>query len=447
MTTLIEVSLLVLFLLITCCKSSNHEGFLAIAHMTHTKHTVKIAMDSGANALEADLNFNKTTGQPTRFYHGPPCDCSCYKPIKIFLFKETGGNLCLAQKDPCNSRGQYKEVFNEMLKYPKQLALIYIDCKINGFSDSLKKKAAYQTIQMLDRDLFMKGYRGKVLVGSGRDKYMLRSLVHYSITSDFKSRVYFSLDWNNKGIDDTLTFLTSLSTHNIVFAQGNYACHPSTYHKVTRTASANKANGVVSKVIVWTIDHTKSFPLYYSFGARGIITNRIGALMNWVRENRIRLAVPGDNSLMPAKNKKPIFDPTCKCKYSKGGCVISQLPPKNTGCQCQKKLFYCSGRVTMCTDPTSRHCKRPAYTAPSCLQGGGNCDGYMCDCSYKLNWFSGGCKVSRAAPRHTACSCSKRLLSCHGHVVSCKNENSFHCAMPDKSKESCMLGGGNCNGY
>lgn len=185
------------------------------------------------------------------------------------------------------------------------LPLINIDCKIDGFSNSLKKEAAHQTIRMLNRYLFLKGYRGKVLLDSGWDKYMLRALVHYSMKSKNKARIYFALDWNKKGIIDTLKFETSLPTHNIVLSHGNFACHPSTYHEATRIASVNKANRVVSKVIVWTVDLPNSFPLYYSFGARGIMTNRIGALMNWVRENKIRLAVPGDNSLMPA-----ILDPT-----------------------------------------------------------------------------------------------------------------------------------------
>lgn len=448
MTVCYQPFLLLLLGIFSGCESLNQEGFYAIAHMTHTKQAIRLAMDSGANALELDLNFDKVTGEPTRFYHGSPCDCSCYKIASIFSFTKSGGNLCMVQKKPCESTGQYNDILNEMVKYSERLALIYIDCKITDFSESLQKKAARHTVQMLSEDLFLKGYRGKVVVTSARDKFFLRSLANCTMPSLYKSRIFFSLDWNNKGIDDTLKFLTSLPTQNIVFSQGNSVCHPASFHRVVRIASANKMSGVLSQVFVWTIDITKSYRIYYSFGARGMITNRIGALMKWVRENNIKLATPGDSSLTPALNKKPILNPKCGCRYSNGGCVLAQLPPPNTACQCQKTITHCSGRVIMCTDPNSLHCKHPVYTQQTCLQGRGNCDGYInqkCDCKY--SWWRGGCVVSAAAPIHSACRCHKHLFRCHGHVVSCKETNSLRCTMPDKSEESCELGGGDCAGY
>ena len=88
----------------------------------------------------------------------------------------------------------------------------------------------------------------------------------------------------------------------------------------------------------------------------------------------------------------------------------------------------------------------------SCLLGGGDCGGYSgaCDCDYKSHgiFSGGGCKVSQAAPAHSACHCDYMgWFTCDGEVVRCHNEASTLCTTPDKTKASCLLGGGDCDGY
>jgi len=427
----------------TC--SATQEGFFAIAHMTNGYKALKYAMDAGANAVELDLKFNKTTGLPAKFYHGSPCDCTCYKFIP---FSAYGGNLCSLYRRPCNQASNYTVMLDHLLQFPK-LALIYLDSKIGDFPDKIQTLAAKNVIQLVEESLFSKGYKGKVLIGGGEDKPYLKSVADYAQLSANKSSIYITLDWNKEGTFDSLGFLTNLSSPNVVFSDGHSFCNPRTFHHAIRTASVNKVNGVISKVFVWTVDVRRSFDIYYRNGARGILTNKIGLLMRWVRENNIRLAVPGDDSLIPATSSQ-IIHPTCDCTYDLNGCRISKLPPNNTACLCKKNIFKkCTGQVVMCKDPYSTNCKQPEYNVLTCIEGGGNCDGYGngCDCSYKRRWRKSGCKITKPAPMHTACICHQRLWFCHGHIVRCQNPNALQCINPDKSEKSCILGGGDCGGY
>lgn len=427
--------------------SASQEGFYAIAHMTNSKTALKHAIDAGANAVELDMKFNYTTGKPTEFYHGAPCDCTCYKYIP---FSSSGGNLCSLSRNPCSTRTNYREMFRYLLTFPS-VALIYLDSKIGDFPVKKQNLAALNIIKVIDKYLFEKGYKGKVLIGGGRDKPYLKAVAKYANPSKYSSRIFVTLDWNDKGSFDSLRFLSSLSTPNVVYSDGVTACHFRTYHQSIRTASINKANGVVSNVFIWTLDLQKSFDIYYKIGARGILTNKIGSLMSWVRANKIKLAAPEDDSLKPATAKQMI-NPKCDCDYHNGGCIVSKLPPTNSACRCKKTpiLHKCSGIVVLCKNPGSKHCKRPGYTVHDCIQGSGNCDGYKnqkCDCTYRFNWGSGGCKISKPAPIHTACRCDYKVLACHGHVVACKDPNSSYCSAPDKSESSCLQGGGDCDAY
>lgn len=67
-----------------------------------------------------------------------------------------------------------------------------------------------------------------------------------------------------------------------------------------------------------------------------------------------------------------------------------------------------------------------------------------CDCDY----HPGGCTISKAAPRLTACRCVyKGAWTCGGNVTRCTDASSPSCDNPDRSKAACRLGGGDCGGY
>ncbi|XP_077527941.1 dermonecrotic toxin SdSicTox-betaIIB1aiii-like [Haemaphysalis longicornis] len=49
--------------------------FFVIGHMVNSLYDVDVFVNSGCNALEADIQFD-ATGTPTWVYHGIPCDCN-----------------------------------------------------------------------------------------------------------------------------------------------------------------------------------------------------------------------------------------------------------------------------------------------------------------------------------------------------------------------------------
>eukprot|EP01084_Bolivina_argentea_P300769 518708_1 len=67
-----------------------------------------------------------------------------------------------------------------------------------------------------------------------------------------------------------------------------------------------------------------------------------------------------------------------------------------------------------------------------------------CDCDY----HPGGCSISKKAPKNTACQCSYTGgWSCSGSVRKCSNDDSSYCKNPDYSRNSCIQGRGDCDGY
>ena len=137
----------------------------------------------------------------------------------------------------------------------------------------------------------------------------------------------------------------------------------------------------------------------------------------------------------------------CTCRTQGSGCVIETPALSGAACKCMKDGVLCSSTTAPCLDPASPKCISPDTELTSCVQGGGNCDGYQaCQCKYTER----GCVVTSASPRNTACRCTTRWIrsqgfQCFGSLVACGE--SSKCVDPDTSLESCHQGLGNCAGY
>ena len=135
----------------------------------------------------------------------------------------------------------------------------------------------------------------------------------------------------------------------------------------------------------------------------------------------------------------------CDCDYHPGGCSISRAAFTGSACQC-KYLggWTCGGSIVKCRDSSSQYCKNPDRSYNSCLQGGGDCEGYPCDCDY----HPGGCKISKLPAADSACKCVyKGAWTCGGSVTSCVDATSQYCKKPDYTKKTCEQGNGDCGGY
>ena len=108
-----------------------------------------------------DLQFNTNTGKPIYFQHGPPCDCTCY-------ISPGSGNVCHFS-DLCKSYTYFAELLSVVRKFP-HLALIYLDSKNKRLSTSVQRLAGKEIINSVEREIFQKGFGGKVLIGAGNSE-------------------------------------------------------------------------------------------------------------------------------------------------------------------------------------------------------------------------------------------------------------------------------------
>ena len=155
-------------------------------------------------------------------------------------------------------------------------------------------------------------------------------------------------------------------------------------------------------------------------------------------------------------------DMTCKCGKTKQpdrekGCIVIEAAPANYACRCEKKPSKCTAEVTTCRNRDSPSCINPSTDVLSCIQGGGDCEGYAtpkntCECEYDLT--SNSCRLKTAAPPYSACRCdfyegtNKKDSVCLGVVTHCLNPLDQLCAKPDTSLKACTLAPYSiCNGY
>jgi len=143
----------------------------------------------------------------------------------------------------------------------------------------------------------------------------------------------------------------------------------------------------------------------------------------------------------------------CDCEFYSGrvghsvtaGCKITKASPSGYKCKCNLNSDRtCSGEALGCSK-RDHYCKEPDTSASACQLGGGNCMGYHvnCDCNY----HPGGCKIVTAAPTYYKCKCIYRgFWTCNGHAKACNKWDKM-CRNPDTSKDACVYGGGDCEGY
>ena len=426
--------------------------FYAIAHMVNTEEIASWAISSGTNALEIDLQFNEKTGDVTNVHHGFPCDCTCY--MNMF-----GGSVC-DFNGVCSGVTPHQKVMSAIMndKNIGNVALIYIDSKIVPLSRKVLPSAGEKVVDMIEREFFSKGFKGKVLIGTGHKIY-LDAVVDRATRSAWMNQIYITYDMFDTTVQAIKT-MVKLEYPNKIFSIGLTACSPNQYYWDTTLGAVNKAKGLLSDVFAWTVDSQVSWEEYYIAGARGIITNFLHNMLTWVAKKGLKLAKPGEvksinDMIIPlhykSNEQRPILDiGTCDCEYKSGGCRIYTPAPKYSSCRCvYDGAWQCSGQVVGCDSIKTKECIEPDKSIISCVQGGGDCGGYhnkkiSCDCGYSM----GGCSVYDPAPPGYACKCSfDEFWMCSGSITKCRDPHSKFCNKPDKSLFSCLQGKGDCGGY
>ena len=437
------------------------EGFYNIAHMVNTISAVDWAIGRGANGVEIDLQFNHSTGDLLGVRHEPPCGCTCVCPPLLWhLCEFATDHVCavlyndVKSGSPCNAGSTVHDMFSHIAS-KREISFLYLDSKVDSSSMGITamQNAGQNVIKAVNNDLFGNGYGGRAVVGAFKFDALpfLKEAIGEANKSKYRQRIYFTIEGEKNRIVEVLTTLHSFPTQNIVYGTGLSSCvqgSPVT-NDTLDLATINKVKHVTGMSYIWTVDSIISMKSHLSY-VQGIITNYPGYLYDLLRESGIKLATQA--SAIPTSTSSDIvanmtgYD--CNCRYNHDGCSVDLAANKGLACKCLKKTeTECEGTIVQCHNPEDSHCRVPDTSVYSCLQGSGNCQGYetsSCSCVYGQN----GCAISRAPPANIACRCiQNNSRSCYGEITRCLDENSHYCKTPDTSIHTCVLGGGNCDGY
>jgi glycerophosphoryl diester phosphodiesterase len=282
-------------------------GYFVIAHMANTRAAIDWAIQQGANAIEVDLNFRD--GKATRFRHGFPCDCT-----GGLLCRQVGDSIC---KFGASCAGSMEAV--ELLQYVAnqlQVALLVIDSKVRRYGRTLsrpeQRSAAQHLVELLESELFGRGYTGSVIISVARvdgSRSFMRTAATAAASKPFADKVYFSYDQEGNDVERVLdTLVRSVRTKGRAFGTGRSACLPGDFRKGIDLARRNREAGVASFVYVWTVDQGDSMERYLKAGAQGIMTNFPGRLKQLIEKRGGTLATR-ETPLPLATSDRVINDP------------------------------------------------------------------------------------------------------------------------------------------
>eukprot|EP00123_Amoebidium_parasiticum_P011476 comp20735_c1_seq1/m.27128 comp20735_c1_seq1/g.27128 ORF comp20735_c1_seq1/g.27128 comp20735_c1_seq1/m.27128 type:complete len:478 (-) comp20735_c1_seq1:21-1454(-) len=451
-------------------------NFYAIAHMTNTPIAVDYALESGANGIELDIQIDTATGELVEFRHGGMCDCACsfYTEMCPVLSKDADAQGVKVCEVATPWLVQMRHIATK-----SDLQLLYIDSKLTKDHSLNVQVAAGRNLvsAVAENILDNRTFQGDILISAGDDSFLfyIQSAIETAqkLPPHISHRIYFTIDATRvlglrsfRGIDQNINIvkvalqLASLSM-NTVYSNGLTACMTYfDYQQAIRQGVRAMSEGYVTNVFVWTADRQEKYREVYTMGARGIVTNDPLELVTWARNHKINFARAGDGTLKRSKEENDLASNKkgegCECKYiqpvkaGSGGCIVTRLPPKGRACKCKYIGFWaCTGSLVYCKDPQHPLCEDPEPGYEMCVLGGGDCEGYpTCDCNYVRKGLDpSGCVLSMTPKNGTACKCKYRgAWTCGGVRVACDLAE-MRCRNPVMSKETCVLGGGDCGGY
>jgi glycerophosphoryl diester phosphodiesterase len=262
-----------------------------IVHMANGEKAVRWAAGSGANGIEADLQFDKD-GKPTVFKHGGSCDCTCVKY-----------GVCKQLESKCATSTPAEILLKAIAAEHEAIGLVIIDSKV----DQNLEAAGKNVIRLLETALFSnEAFKGVVIVSVSRGKelaYLQAAATAAAQNEQLAKRIYFAID-GQTDVKKVLKKLTTLSSANIVFGTGITACMFGNFETPIAQAALNESKGVIGFVYIWTIDNRDSAFSYLRAGANGVMTNSPAPMIEFLKKKGYTLAIPG-TVFPPATSKIP----------------------------------------------------------------------------------------------------------------------------------------------
>jgi glycerophosphoryl diester phosphodiesterase len=344
------------------------DPFYLIAHMANNRASLDWAVSNGANAIENDLQFSND-GEPTIFEHGSPCDCVCAFTSGNICNEALGGQ-CEGPTASDNAAGHMQHVARL-----ESIALYFIDSKVDAKWGDRLIKAGAAVIPFTDRNLFDYGYKGKVVIGTGKiNTYdYIEAAVIAANKSSNRERYFFTFDQEGDNYYGVIAMLSRL-TNNRVYGTGISSCSPGTFYTGIKDGVAGKIlreNGIT---YIWSIDKESSMRDYINLGVQAIMTNRVDLAKQVINSIGLKIAKPFDS--IPVSTTSLSSPDKCDCDYHKGGCTISWPAPSGKACKCKYKGFWtCGGSLVSCNISHPK-CASPDESKEACQLGKGDCGGY-----------------------------------------------------------------------
>ena len=319
-----------------------------------------------------DLQFD-SQGNPANFYHSYKfCDCNIFS---------RDSESC--QFDVCGHNRPAVEHLQHFATHEKvgQIAMLYIDSKVERVPERLMGAAARRLISLVEKEVFSKGYQGIVLIGGPHMSYLTPAARRAS-KSRYNRQIFVVHDAIGK-FEERITEMAELDYPNKMMSAGiaRILKWAQSYEEEAIMGRINKARGVISDTIIWTLQSEEEYDFYYQYGARGMITNNVEQMVEWAKDRGYELYKPGDVVCASVVGRAVTEVGDCGCDKSGEGCEIDEVAEvPGSACRCVKQgwgwFSWCKGDVVGCEDIAAKECLSPDKSVESCRQGGGDCEGY-----------------------------------------------------------------------
>ncbi|CAN7939385.1 unnamed protein product, partial [Ixodes hexagonus] len=284
----------------------NRRPFYIIGHMVNSVPQVSQFLESGANAIESDVEFSEN-GTAVRTFHGLPCDC-------LRRCKESADMAEYLQyiRDVTGLRGSQ---FNE------KLLLVFLDLKVSKLPPESKYAAGVDIATKLVLNLwdgvpFYNMMNVLLSIGHASDKDVFKgaidTIMKFDPTQSLFSHVGFDV-----GLNDELKNIASMYEELGIDAhrwQGdgitNCLINVRSPRRLKETLSyrdSNKRQSYVDKAYYWTVDRMATIRKTLARGVDAVITNRPERVASVLAEDEfmktVRLANARDSPWTRIQNR------------------------------------------------------------------------------------------------------------------------------------------------
>lgn len=260
--------------------------FYIIGNMVNSLYDVRVFLEDGANALQADVTFSPN-GRAQHTYHGPPCDCyrTCTRDSTI---KDYLNNL----RDVSSGEGKFKG----------QVALLYLALYTSHVPDEYHHQAGVDIAEKLQKYLWRGVSRSEAVpvllyVSSTYEKKVFKGVLD-TISPSWKDHIGFDFG----GMEPFYKIRDAYAELNITkgrwLGSGNTNCLPyqsGRYGRLESIVDCREGKirecNFVDKGYAYNLDTQRSIGREIRLGLDAVITNYPSTALEVLKAGDIRRLV------------------------------------------------------------------------------------------------------------------------------------------------------------